>query len=228
MIKLLTNKNNQAFAVIAEDTHIGRWCEEQGRLDVDRTVDDVCQMLMPGDTVLDIGANIGIHSIPYAERVGITGTVLSFEACVDNYACLLVNSRNYRNIIPIQQAVGDETGVIQMSFDQNNPGASHISTGMIGDFAAKITKIDNWSFKKCDFIKIDVEGYEPYVIRGAAETIKHHKPKLIIELNDGTLSRFGFTKATVIDLMAELNYKPLFLGQQNYTMPQIDVIFIPS
>ena len=58
-----------------------------------------------------------------------------------------------------------------------------------------------------DFIKIDVEGAELYALRGAAETLKKHHPKILLEFNRDTFEAAGYTQQDVLDFLGQFNYK---------------------
>lgn len=84
------------IAVIEGDTHIARWIEEGQRIDHDPMVDGaICPLIPIGGTVIDGGANIGTHTVPYAARVGLMGFVHAFEPNPAAFECLRHNVRDY-------------------------------------------------------------------------------------------------------------------------------------
>jgi hypothetical protein len=103
--------------------------------------------------------------------------------------------------------MSDSEGTATMSLNIKNSGAAHIiSNG--GDII--ITTIDNFckskKVEKIDFIKIDVEGYELFVLRGGENIIRKSKPVLLIEINPPTLKRIGLKPRDVIDRLKYHGY----------------------
>lgn len=81
---------------------------------------------------------------------------------------------------------------------------------------------------KLNFIKMDVEGFEPFVIRGALPVIKKNKPIIFTEINHGALARYGFTKDDIIRPLTELDYTMQILDPKaTLELPQLDVFFNP-
>jgi FkbM family methyltransferase len=225
-LKFLTDGTGWQFAVINGDTHAARWCEEMGRLEIDGGVNAIIPHLKPGDTVVDAGANIGAHTVPYAKAVGETGRVLAFEPNLPAYFCLAVNTRDLPQVQCGLCALGADFHTCSM-VPNLNAGASCLSGRQHGE--VDVFPLDALALTRCDFIKMDVEGFEPFLIRGAIQTLKKFHPLIFCELNDGALARYGFTKADIIKPLTDLGYRLEFLSpDHNLQMPQIDVFFLPA
>lgn len=144
---------------------------------------------------IDIGSNIGTYSVLFANR-GLTG--YAFEPITSNYEALVTNiklNKLENKITTFNFALGDAKRKAGFTFDPINTGASHITEN--SDFLDEISEpefedIDILPFdsishklniKKDDrvFIKIDVEGMEPQVIKGASKFLNTH-PNLLIVL----------------------------------------------
>lgn len=229
MIELVTCKDGYVVAVIKQDSHASRWVKEQQRLDYDRSVDVILPMLKSGDTVLDIGALIGGYTVPFAKAVGETGKVLAFEPNLEAYVCLAVNCRDLSQVFLLNSGLGKMNCRIPMILE-NNVGASHIigKNDRPDPDGVLILPLDSFNLDHCDFIKLDVEGFEVFVIRGAWETLKKFHPKMFVELNDGALARYGFTKDDIIKpLLEDLGYKLVFPDPKfGLEQPQLDVFFL--
>lgn len=154
-----------------------------------------------GNVFVDVGANIGQHSIFVSKLVEDNGKVISFEPIKKLYSQFLksIEVNNIKNIKPYNFACGDVNEDGQISICKNNAGASSILTKNKNQEIQKIKirKLDDLIKSKVDFIKIDVEGYEPQVIFGAKNIIKKYKPKILLEYNpkiyhDKGLSMFSF------------------------------------
>ncbi len=141
--------------------------------------------LKQGDVFVDVGANIGFLSLAGAYKVGKTGKVYAFEPVPETFEILKFNkSINEFNQIQLYQlALGNEEkeGIIY-SESENRGGASIINHTSQKGMAIKVKRFDDLNIsEKISVIKIDVEGFEFEVLKGAKNTIKRHKPSLIIE-----------------------------------------------
>ncbi len=149
-----------------------------------------------GDTIIDVGANIGVFTVKASKLVGPTGTVISFEPASKNFRLLEANiMRNHlSNVKPFEYAVSDSEGEASLYVDRASVRASLFSDQ--GDSektprnieaieSVKTVSLDTLveSLKSdcIDVIKIDVEGAELAVLRGAKRTIAKHLPKIVLE-----------------------------------------------
>lgn len=121
--------------------------------------------------VLDIGANIGVTARMFAARAG---QVHAFEPSPRALRLLRANAGANVTIHPV--AVGDEVGTVKIAEEVT------LDTSYVGDkgIEVKCVTVDSLNLKP-DFIKIDVEGYEHRVLRGAAETIRCCRPVIMFE-----------------------------------------------
>lgn len=141
-------------------------------------------------TVFDIGANIGLTSLLMARLLGETSKIYAFEPGRNIYRLLKanidINGLNNK-IFPVQAAVSEHEGVVHFS---ENSAYGHIS--QTGDEVKMISvpsyKNEN-GLDKIDFVKIDVEGFEPEVFRGLCELTS--RPVVFFELNTWTLVAYG-------------------------------------
>lgn len=151
-----------------------------------------------GSHIIDIGANIGFFSVILSRIVGESGCVVAFEPSPRFHPRLLANVKvnGLRNVIPIQLALADEAGHTRLI-------STHSSASVVSDFGMTPTRKDRVSTEtldrilstlelpKLDLIKLDVDGYDHKVLRGAKETIHRFKPDIIAELSDLTLEAAG-------------------------------------
>jgi len=145
--------------------------------------------LREGQTVLDIGANIGYFTLLMAHKVGPAGRVIAFEPVPSVYAMLCDNLRlNGCNWVQAEcKAVGDVDGQGAMQSDLNNPLSFIGHLCECGDLAVPIVSIDRYvetaGLERLDFVKIDVEGAEDRVIRGMMKTAKRLRPVILVEIH---------------------------------------------
>jgi FkbM family methyltransferase len=154
--------------------------------------------LKPGAVFFDVGANIGLYAVPACQVVGAAGRVVCFEAHPSTYAFLARNlARNCNGTVTAENmAVGSGPGEIQIAFDARNPGETHIARGDERGDTVPMMALDDYCARKeirrVDYLKIDVEGYETEVLRGAQRIITANEQILIqTEYEPKHLSRYG-------------------------------------
>jgi FkbM family methyltransferase len=157
-------------------------------------------VIKPGDTVLDLGANCGFHTITMANLVGASGKVYSYEPqrfIFQQLNCnLFIN--NIQNVYSYNAAVGDENKLISITppdYNQKgNIGDTHIEMNSeIGSEKIPMVVLDGKNLNNVKFIKIDIQGCELHALRGLRNTILRCRPIIFIELEDFQLIRYGTT-----------------------------------
>lgn len=146
--------------------------------------------LEPGAVVFDVGAHQGTHAIPLALHVAPEGSVHAFEP--QRIMCLNLSSsvalNGLENVFPNNLAVGAEPSTVRIAqFDYAARGhfsGMQIKAENSGE-AVKQVALDEYmkerEIDRLDFIKIDVEGMEFAVLRGAEQAIEQHKPVIYME-----------------------------------------------
>lgn len=137
------------------------------------------------ETVIDIGANIGLHSVRFAQKFE---NVFSFEPVSANFECLEKNISIFSNVKLYKNGLGEieKKEIISLPKSWDNCGAFSIvdfkdSREELINEEIQIKRLDDYNFS-CDLIKIDTQGFEQSVIKGGLETIKKNKPVLILEI----------------------------------------------
>ena len=183
---------------------IGQTLEEYGEWSYVE-IELLSQLIKPGNVVLDIGANIGTHTLSFAKFVQSEGFVFAFEPqrIAFEFLCANVLLNNLVNVFPLNAAVSDSMGEIMVPvinpMSVSNTGAFKISGYSMGDSVRQLT-IDSLTLARCNLIKIDVEGMENNVIAGARKTILQHRPALFVE-NNG----YGNSQDLIKQIL-EMNY----------------------
>jgi FkbM family methyltransferase len=152
-------------------------------LDVSRAIKKICR---PGFTVLDIGANIGAHTLHLAKIAGESGKVYAFEPTDYAYQKLVRNIclNRFNNINPIQVVLSDKSCLRQsIHFKSSWPTKGNpVNRNSIVDFV----KLDDWckceNIEHVDLIKLDVDGNEYSVIMGAESLLTSQYPVIIMEV----------------------------------------------
>lgn len=174
------------------DTVIGRSLRLYGEFAGDE-VDSILSLVRSGDHVLDLGANIGFHTLALARTVGPAGQVTSVEPqrfCFQ-LLCANVTANQLTTVECLRAAVGDAPGTCAVPrlspTARHNAGATTVSLDPGAadqtDTVPLIT-VDSLALSRCDLIKIDTEGFEDRVVLGARHTLQTLRPVLYIEVHD--------------------------------------------
>lgn len=175
------------------------------------------KIIMTGNHVIDIGANFGWYSTLFSRWVGDEGKVYSFEPLPDVF-CELNNNielNNLKNIETFPFAISDEEGSAVISFPVSlGSEYASIATTKIAEreyeAVCEVTRLDKLvediGIAQVDFIKIDVEGNEINVLKGAEQTLLKYKPSLMIEVYEDQLERFNTSPSGIAGFLYKLGY----------------------
>jgi FkbM family methyltransferase len=153
------------------------------------------------DVVLDVEANIGCTALLFGE---LAKKVYAFEPSPTTFAFLEKNITHaaLANVFPQNIGLGEESGEFPLTNWPSNRTGAFISTqtqASAGHVVEKVVirKMDEFvksmNLTNIDFIKIDVEGFEGHVLRGATEMLQQNKPVVALELNHWCLNAFQRT-----------------------------------
>ena len=194
--------------------------------------------LQPGMIAMDIGANIGLHTVVIARAIGPHGRVHAFEpsAVFDRLKRNVALNALQDRVIANHLAVGARGGVLKLNecrtgFEAytsvNRPFAEGASTGKM--FECEQITLDSYADKnqisQIDFMKIDVEGSEPDVLAGAVALLKNHRIGCILmEVNSICLARAGSSPASLIEEVRQVGFSVNTLNSGGELMPIPDPI----
>lgn len=142
-------------------------------------------LISPGDHVLDIGANIGYYTTLFAEWVGPSGVVNAIEPDPRNFALLDANTQDFQKDARVclhTLALGETNGTAKLFQSKDNIGMHRLYDSVCCDESfveVAVCRGDDLGLAPLDFIKIDVEGYEAYALRGLHNTLVN-SPTVII------------------------------------------------
>lgn len=159
------------------------------------TTEYIRETLKPGDCFVDVGANIGYLSLVAAAAVTNTGEVHAFEPVASTFKLLDRNKalNNFDQLFTYGFALGNSTeNVTIYPEEENRGGASIIEKRSSNGQDIQVKRLDDLVLsKKINMLKVDVEGFEWEVLKGAEQTIKKDLPILIVEYSLGLENKFS-------------------------------------
>ena len=209
--------------------------------------DMMARYIVPGTCVVDVGSHVGYFSRRFADR-NPGGMVLAFEpqSVPRSIATVASFFRKERNIVQFPLALGKAPGLLELKIPIKKKGQIGIGLAHVGsaddlcerfDVRREIVAcetLDNVmarvGVEKLSMIKIDVEGGEQDVLRGAEETLKRYRPVVVCETGD-SMGRFGDSVAGLRAFMAERGYKALDLAtgkEISGAQAAVDTVFLPN
>jgi FkbM family methyltransferase len=175
-----------------------------------------------GDTVLDIGANIGFYTKLFSGLAGDSGKVYAFEPDPTNFKYLEKNTRGLKNVVLYNKAVSDHTGTITL-YKSTMLNVDH-KTYASGEFSEKheipcVAIDDLLPNKKIDFIKIDIQGYEYYAFKGMNEILSNSPGLTIVsEFFPYGIKQSGVTLQDFLVFFSEKGFNVTLIGGER-TIP---------
>jgi len=180
------------------------------------------RLIRPGDIVLDIGANIGSHTLELACCVGPTGSVVAFEPTDFAFEKLkrnvvlnpVLSSRIRLEQVMLVECPGESPAQqLYSSWPLMPVSGSHpdhcgqlkttsgVTSLSLDEYVARA------GLKRVDFVKLDVDGYECKVLRGAQAVLNEHKPVIIMELAPYVLRETGHTLEELLSILGAMGYE---------------------
>ncbi len=186
---------------------LNRWYE----LDTQLFMNDVIQ---PGETVVDIGANRGMFTLCASYLVGGQGKVVSFEPNPVSRKLLEreVAANNISNVRVLPYGASDATMTLTLTVPLQNSGEASFGAKNNVDVEsyqveAQVVPADSQlADEKPALIKIDVEGFECQVIAGLKQTLTTHYPIVLVEVIEAHLSACGANRGKLVGILHELGY----------------------
>jgi len=173
---------------------------------------------------VDVGAHIGFWAWDMAHKFK---KVYCFEPAPDCFACLEKNMGEFSHVQLVNAAVGHREGECQLIDDPKriqkvgvNTGARYVTAG----HGTTLITLDSLRLEGCDFLKIDVEGFEYQVLQGARKLIKRYRPVISME----TDKRFSGARYGIPNTQAHTFLMALELGYQCVERNSPDSVYAPS
>ena len=195
------------FTVFKEDEFVGRSIIQYGEYSEEECL-VMAKCIKPGHTAIEVGSNIGAHTVVMARAVGPQGKVIAFEPQCQNAQLLRMNlvENEVQDIVDVrEQYVSDQIRRVYMPLlellgHKNFGRVEAANDTSIGNTNA--VTIDSLDLQACHFIKIDAEGSELDVLKGARKTIEKFRPFIYVENDREEKSE------ALISYLVEMKYRP--------------------
>ena len=189
------------------------------------------KVVKEGNTILDLGANLGYYTLLAAKLVGKNGKVFAFEPEPRNYNLLLKNIalNEYENVVPMQKAISDKAGVVKLFLDTEDSGSHTIRhIGENKEFIeVPAVALDEFFADKglsIDVIKMDIEGAEIAAFTGMDRIIRENENlKMFIEFYPSLIKEAGQSPEEFVNKLLE-DYQFSILAIDDYTRDKKSLI----
>ena len=197
----------------------------------------------PGDVCYDIGANQGLWSLRMAEKAGPHGQVFAFEPIAGNVASMKANATLSGCTIEICAfALGDRDGAVEMHLPPDVGSASLAAHGSAADImTVEMRRLDDvWRSQGCpdvSLVKLDVEGAEVLVLKGASAFMAQVQPVVCCEINPERLKAMGASSTDLVEVFMHLSYRTFVWDGERKALVEcaidtsqgsnLDVVFLP-
>ncbi|HEY5550183.1 MAG TPA: FkbM family methyltransferase [Candidatus Saccharimonadales bacterium] len=186
------------------------------------------QLVHRGDVVCDVGAHHGIYSL-VAAHSGKTEAVYAYEPAKENIAFLRNNARLNKldkQITARSVALSNKVGEVRLQITEASDNANikgHPNSPTIRTVKVKTSTLDaDFANSKLDLIKIDTDGYEPYILDGAVKTFKNNPQlRMLIEINPKCLKRNGYEPLIFLERLKGLRFELFLIDDINNSVSQI-------
>jgi len=184
------------------------------------------RILRPGMTAIDVGANVGYFSTIAAALVGKEGHLYAFEPIPACFAQLRRNLSLFPWSYAYSRGVGDVSGTATIHFNDRELGwGSLLNNGDLNRaLAVPLITLDDWAsqegIRSLHFIKMDAEGSEYRVLKGAERVLRELRPIVATELNSVCLERDGRTPADAVGLLKAAEYLAFSFNEGVLAIPR--------
>ena len=174
--------------------------------------------LQPGDVFVDIGSNVGLFSLLASKIVGSKGLVYSFEPTPQTFMRFQKNIalNGFTNIKAKNMGLSDKKGKLDLQVSENgfdawntfakkeNERFQHKTSVEVSTIDNEFTEIDK---SRISFVKIDVEGWEKFVLKGGTSFFQNYSPVVMVEFTETNTFDAGYFVQEIYDIMVEFGYR---------------------
>lgn len=206
---------------VRPNDHLSRWFRYFGRYERE-TSQLLRELARPGEVFLDVGANLGLHSLGVAKEVGCH--VAAFEPSPPTADCLekSVAENELEHLVRIfRVAISDEEGSAELVEPEHHVGQAALEAPTEGfregnRYEVPVARLDTYGeFQeyiralgaRVGLLKMDIEGAEERALRGMESLLRQHRPAIVMEIYDGNLNGFGSSREAIFEFLANLGYE---------------------
>lgn len=166
----------------------------------------------PGSTVIDVGANIGFFAVRFAQWTGPTGRVIAIEPEAANFASL--SARIARRGVAdrttlVRAAVVEAPGQVFLQLNPDHPADHRVAdSGERVEAVSVDAMLEPHPESRVSLVKVDVQGGELRVLRGARQTLERWRPALFVEFHEPSLVMAGTSPRELLEEATALGYVP--------------------
>jgi FkbM family methyltransferase len=189
------------------------------------------RLVKPGETVIDIGANIGYYTLILARLVGERGKVYAFEPDPTNYELLKRNIElnGYKNVVPVMKATSNKNGTLRLYLCRDNQAMHRVYESQYCDGFIEIeaVRLDDYFAEReeqIDFIKIDIEGAEYAALEGMTTLLRRsQRATLVTEYTPIAIKEFGLEPQEYLRLLMNFGFKFKRIDEENNRVEPMDI-----
>jgi FkbM family methyltransferase len=203
-------ENNELIVNVIENDEISRMLSTKERYE--SHIFEICEaLLVPTDNVIDVGANIGIHTIAFAGLVNL-GTVTSFEpsGIMFNFLQKNILDNGIKNAFAYKYAIEDKIGFSTISIEDFSKSATNTGNQRItDDFSGENVMsfpLDYFEFENVKLLKIDIQGCELRAINGMQLLLSKNRPFVIFEVEEHQLRQQKTSSEELIQKLLDLGF----------------------
>jgi len=200
------------------------WIDGNWEGEVEKFTADYLKM---NDVLIDIGANIGLVTLDAAVKIGSSGKVYSIEPHPTTFEYLLGNIKlnNLNNIHPINAALGNKTGKIIFT-NMRSDCMNFVQNDNKGGLSVPISKLDDLTINELSIslMKIDVEGYEKFVLEGGKSVLKKTMC-IFYESLDRLYKKYNYTHKDIFQLLTNEGFQIYRMRNETISLLEDDELF---
>jgi FkbM family methyltransferase len=211
---LLSTRAGQRIFAAAYDLYKSRW--EAGEIAA------LKPLVQRGTTVIDVGANIGFFTRRFAEWVRPGGLVIAIEPEARNFQALkaMLSRCGLVNVQAVQAVAAEAAGHLKLEVSPSSPADHRLSdTGIAVSAVTLDLVLAQHGWPAVSLVKIDVQGAEERVLRGAVEMLRRLRPAIFMEVDEAALRRMGSNAQNVLHLLGSEGYKVCRIEKGALTPP---------
>lgn len=201
------------FYLQPTDTYLTQYVLDHGTYEPTETALFLSK-LRPGDTVIDVGANIGWYTVQACKAVGPTGRVVAFEPEPVSFGYLERNvaMSGCDNVALEQKALSNEVGYLELFVAEEHLGQHHLGDRGVGEKSIQVAALPFDEYHRelggrVDVVKIDTEGAEGYIVEGMTELLASGEAlRMFVEYSPGNLDGAGYDPQELLERLESAGF----------------------